>query len=463
MPGLVWILEAILLGCGLICRFADLPKVQPLWARIAIILGAGAAGGIGLSACIFFLFGILIESAPAAMLVELAVLLWTGYELFRRRIPLFAPAANAPHGVLFPLAAASLLFVLGLATVAMWGGWEANPNGDWDAWAIWNLRGRFIASGDGLAHRAWSPVLGTVAHPEYPLLLSSAIGRCWAFSRTFDTAVSAAASYTFFLALIALAAGGIAAVRGPTLGLWAALTLAATPSLLHEVPAQYADVPLACYIAAALVFAVAERPILAGIFAGCAAWTKDEGLLFLVVFLAAMAVFKRRAALAAALGALPAAALDVFFKAFLARGNASLLSTSLPGAGHRIANVSRYGTVIAAFGRGLAGMGAGWYHPIFPLLVLAAVLRFDRERRREAAFCGSIAGALLLGYFAMFIVTSNDLAWQLQTSLPRLLIQVWPALVVTVFVSLRVPESTAIAIAKPAPKAQKKARRGATR
>ncbi|MGA2119128.1 MAG: hypothetical protein ABSH56_30800 [Bryobacteraceae bacterium] len=463
MTGLVWALEAVLLGCLLVCRFSDLPAIRPAWARLLLIFGAGAAGGIGLVSYLFFLVGVLLGLPVAAIVLELALLAWAAFEVYRRRVPVVPSGVDSVRPLLFWVAGGSLFLGLALAASAAWTGWDANPQGNWDAWAIWNLRARFLAAPAGLARRAWSPVLGATTHAEYPLLLSSFIGRCWAFGHSFATLVPAATSAIFFLALIALAAGAVAVLRGPTLGLLAALVLVSTPSLLHEIPAQYADVPLACYIAGAIVFALLRRPVLAGIFAGFGAWTKDEGLLFLVVFLAAAAVFRRREALAAIAGALPAAAILTFFKVWLARGNGSLLSTSLPGAGHRIFDIGRYGTVIAAFGRGFLDMAQGWYHPILPLVVLAAALRFDRERRRDAAFSGAIGAALLMGYFGVYVLTQNDLVWQLQTSLDRLLVQIWPVLVLTAMVALRVPEAAVLAEPAPAQKMSKKAARKARR
>jgi hypothetical protein len=391
------------------------------------------------------------------MVLELALLAWAGTEVYRRRIPVFQSAGGTGFPWFFPIAALILMVALGLATSTAWTAWEANPYGNWDAWAIWNLRAKFLASGGGLAQRAWSPVLGSTTHPEYPLLLSSFIGRCWAFGHSFTQSVPAATSYVFFLALMALAGGGVAVQRGPILGILIALSLAATPRLVHEVPAQYADVPLACFFVGALVFMLLERPVLGGILAGCAAWTKDEGLAFLILFLAATVLFRRRAAQALA-GALPAGAIVILFKAVLARGNHSLLSTSLGGTGHRIADLGRYGTVISAFGDEFRAMAAGWYHPILPLIVLAVVLKFDRERRRDVAYCGAILAALLLSYCAVFIVTKNDLKWQLQGSLGRLLVQVWPALLLTAFIGLRAPQAAVTAPPEPAAKGRKKAR-----
>jgi len=129
----------------------------------------------------------------------------------------------------------------------------------------------------------------------------------------------------------------------------------------------------------------------------------------------------------------------LFFKTALSPGLGSVLGTA--GAGERFATSARYATVLAAFGRGFAGMASGWYHPVLPLAILAIGLRFDRRRQRDVAFCGAVCGVLLAVYFGVYIASGNDLNWLLSTSLDRLLVQVWPLAVLTMFVSLRAPES----------------------
>jgi hypothetical protein len=108
-------------------------------------------------------------------------------------------------------------------------------------------------------------------------------------------------------------------------------------------------------------------------------------------------------------------------------------------------------------------MAQGWYHPILSLIVLAAALRFARERRREVAFSGAIGATLLLGYFGVYILTPLDLTWQLQTSLDRLLVQVWPVLVLTAFIGLRPPEAAVTVEPVPIQKVSKKAGRKSRR
>src|SRR5579862_647005 len=269
MAGLFAILLAVALGCVLVLRFANLATLQPRWAAMLVIFGSGTAAGIGLTSILFLVTLLLIPGLPSlAMWVEIGVLAWVAYDLYRRRDSTPTSESRSQFPWNLPLMAA-LMLALALVIGAMSGAWENNPQGNWDAWAIWNLRARFLAAGGSLAHRAWSPLLGS--HPEYPLLTSAFLARAWTYGHTTSAALPIAVSCLFFLALISLATGGVAVWRSGSLGLLLGLSLVATPTLVHVVPDQYADIPLACYFTGAVLLAFLERPVLAGLLAGLAA------------------------------------------------------------------------------------------------------------------------------------------------------------------------------------------------
>ncbi len=444
MIAVAWVLFAVALGCPLVYRFGGLGDLAPRWAAMLLIFGAGTCAGIGISSCLFFVCRLAVPGAPRlALFAEVAILIGLAYEIWRKRhMVTTAPAAQVPFT---PLLALAIVLALAVATGAMADAWEANPQGNWDAWSIWNLRARFLAADGTLPQRAWSPALSWT-HPEYPLLISAFVARCWTYSGSIADAGPIATSYVFFIALIAILTGGLAAWRSRTLGLLCGLALLGSPHFLHEVPAQYADIPLACYFAAAIMFALLDRPLLAGLFSGLAAWTKDEGLLFLVVFLAATAILRRSQFWRTAAAAMPFAILAAIFKFALA----PRLTTTFGGGA---ADPARIGQVLAALAHESAAMSMGWYHPLLPLIALAIALRFEKTRRQDLLFAGSIPIAMLVGYVGIELITSNDLSWQLQTSLSRLLVQIWPALLLFVFACLRTPESAAIV------EPQKKAKR----
>jgi len=442
MAEVLWALEAVATGCLLAHRFGRYPDLRPRWARILLMLGCGAAGGMGITSCLFFVCRLLFPSLPRmAMFLETALAAWLIFDARRRRQKAQAEAEPGSGASLWNRAlAVALIAAVLTGTVGIASSWEANPQGEWDAWAIWNLRARYLAAPGDLSQRAWSAGL-TDTHPEYPLLLSGFIARCWVFAGSTTTTAPNAASYLFFLALMALATGGVAAWRGESLGLLCGLVLAGTPYILFQVPWLYSDIALACYFAGALVMLLLDRPAAAGLFASLAVWTKDEGWLFLLVFFAAVAVLRRPRLRLAMACAAPVTVLALYFKLVLARGLPSLASQASSGFLSKLVDVDRYAKVVSACAAELGKMMLfGWYHPLWPLIVLAVGLRFSRERRHDAFLAGSATAAMMAGYFFVYITTPFDLDWHLGSSLNRLVMQLWPCLVLTLFAVLRSPE-----------------------
>jgi hypothetical protein len=443
MLELLCILSATAIGAMLAYRFAGLRGFAPRWASALLIFGTGTAIGIGIASIIFFVCRILAPGfSVLPILVEIALAWWLGLEIYRTRDRAQVAAQTRTFAWSGALALA-LVLVLGIGTLGMSSFWEANPQGNWDAWAIWNLRARFLASGGNLASRAWSPVL-TGTHPEYPLLVSGFIARCWSYSGSMSALAPMATSYAFFLALVAMGTGGLAALEGGSLGLLFGLAVGSCPVVLYEVPTQYSDIPLACYFAGALILMLLERPIAAGLLASLAAWTKDEGQLFVAAFLVLMAITRRRQFPRALAGMIPVGILLLVFKLFVARSNSSLLAQSTMGAGlwPRLTDLSRYLTVVRIATRQLWDMRSGWYHPILPPLILAFALKFKTNWRRDVLPAGTLTVVMLAGYFWVYIITPNNLYWQVQGSIARLTAQLWPLGLIAIFAGLRAPEQT---------------------
>lgn len=415
MAALLWAGVAVALGCLLAIRQGGFGALAgPRWARVLLTFGAGAAAGMGVTSTLFWLgraaLGLPAAAAMAAELTLAGVLAWTVY-----RRP-SAPAPAFPSSPAFPARAALAAAAAATAAMALAAAWQMSasiPHGHWDAWAIWNLRARFLAAPGDLPERAWSCVL---SHASYPQLLPGFIARCWAFSGTSTPAAPAVAGMLFWTALLAMGVGGLALLRGTTLALLFGCAFAAAPVFLGEVASQYADVPLACYMAGAVMLALLGRPTAAGLFAGLAAWTKDEGLLFAVAFLAMAALF-RRGWLRAAASAAPLIGLALWFKLVVAGSSSSTLALSLPGLYRNAADPARYWPVLAAFAARVREMSlGGWYHPLFPVVILAVLLRFDRRHLRDLLFASAIFAAMLGGYFAAYVTTPYDQTWHLASS-----------------------------------------------
>src|SRR5262249_36432289 len=103
-----------------------------------------------------------------------------------------------------------------------------------------------------------------------------------------------ALAYT--VGIVGVVVSFLSTLRGPSQGCLAGLVLLGSHFLAEKGIMQYADIPLTFYLVTTLALLCyydtsASRPtgalVLAGLSAGCAAWTKNEGQLFLVCLCAA--------------------------------------------------------------------------------------------------------------------------------------------------------------------------------
>ena len=454
-----------------------LPAWKPLWADVTFRICLGAGLGAGVSSCVYFLVRLAGHSRLACVITELLVLAGAGVAawLTRGSRSLASSQAN-PKGwawlllVAFCGALAMAVFIFADAS-------RSSPYGAWDAWAIWNLRARFLAQPDVSWKAAFSPALnhlvgGNGTHPDYPLLLSAYVARCWSFAASIgDVTPPIAVAAVFSFGTIGLVVSGLASVRGWSASMLGGLILLGTAGFLLDSSWQYADVPLGFYYVAffALFVLAADRvpdhrrvAVLAGLALGFAACTKNEGLLFGVLAGLAFAGYQvaarnpgwRRSVAMLAAGAAIPLAIGLYFKFFLAPPTGTYASVTVASALHKLLEPQRYARILkACWEEGLA-LGAGIAHPVVSLAVLAGCLGISPERRRQPVILASLAAliALSAGYFFTYVITPLDLSWHLDTSLGRLYVQLWPSFVFVSLTLFRTAEETAIAV-KPAQKA----------
>ena len=173
----------------------------PLTLSLAIGVGLGIGSGT------FFLSLVLFNGSPSGTLsLEVGLLLlaltWWIFRRQRRTSSAVSFTAEPWH----PL---HWLAVIGMAEggVAVLATFVLNsmasPHGEWDAWAIWNLRARFLFRGRPDWHTAFSQHLAW-SHPDYPPLLPSAIARSWAFIGADPTIVPITVALLFSAATVGL-------------------------------------------------------------------------------------------------------------------------------------------------------------------------------------------------------------------------------------------------------------------
>ena len=434
---LVW-----LIGCGLVRWMLPGPWGWSLHNCFVVSMGAGI--GMGIASSLYFLclafFGPRIPVLAAVEGVALVAAVLLGMLVKRRGTLLEWASGEATPWYL--TGAFGLALVTAVAIFVVYA--LTKPHGEWDAWSIWNLRARFLVRAGEFWRDAFSSQLDW-SHPDYPLMLPGIVAMCWTLAGSEATLAPAAVAFLFTFSTAGVLVATLGALRGKTQAFIAGILLLGSISLLVNGANQYADIPLGCFILSTLaLLCLQERSpddlrfsILAGLTAGFAAWTKNEGLLFVVALIAArvwaMLRFGNRQAwksqlLKFATGFLAPLAVIVLFKLRFAPPN-DLLSRQPHQIVEHLATMSRWIFAIQSFVTAPFVIGNFLIPVVLVLALYWFLVRFKVEPRdRPAVATILMALALTLaGEFAVYVALPGDIQWQVHTSIDRLLLQLWPS------------------------------------
>jgi hypothetical protein len=452
MIGLLLFAPAILIG-WLVVRMLGIAPRRSGWMGLLLEIALGTGVGVGIVSLVYFaLLWAGLTGRIAVLSVE-TVMAACGVWLKLRRPAVKSepvPAAQSPWIWLLRVAAILALLFFAFDTAKSI---DANPDGGWDAFSIWNVKAKYLAGGPGAWRNALAPVAGGTLfganHPGYPLLLPSAIASAWTMQGETASGTSAALCVLFTFATAAILCGAVAYLRGEAAGLIALLLLVASEGFASQAGSQNADIPISLYLLATLALIALAGDhgwprgtlLLAGLCCGLAAWTKNEGVPFAILAVAAVA-WKggTKAAGWMTVGAVPAVALLAAFKILLVHDSEGLLPKTLGEALARAADVSRWMQITGSFGQSIWQMGTPWAHPVLLAAILAAALGLaPRSLVRSQIWLVLPVIGLLAADFLAYLVTTADLAWQLGTSNLRLIVQVWPALLLLTFLVIASP------------------------
>jgi hypothetical protein len=352
---------------------------------------------------------------------------------------------------------ATIFSVLFICSIVVFSLRSANePHGFWDAWAIWNMRARFLFKYGGYLANAFSNLYGW-SHPDYPLLIPGSVARIWRYLGNESQIAPVVVAMFFTFGTVTVVVSSLSMIHSKSIGLFAGMVLLGTPYFTKTGAWQIADIPLGFFILSTIVLFCLQDCIgtnfklifISGVMAGFAAWTKNEGLLFvtaiiitrlivilpekgLKVFLKEMCFF--------ILGLLPILLILIIFKIKYAPNNDLFTGQSVKSIMEKLSNLSRY----SAIGKAYFSFFYDKVAKIWLILIPLGLIFFRRSMGKinmvSVKTCFVVSIYMLAGYFIVFLITPHDLSWHIETALPRLFIQLWPVIVFSCFLFLSSPE-----------------------
>ena len=451
IPGFLVFSLPILTGT-LIVHLLWVDKNHPIDLILKLSLGIGL--GLGISSLLYFIYLIFFAGKPYFLYVELALFLLVLIVVYFKNKR--ADQTQSPQISVKPLQIAILIisgFVFVTSFLGVVNYARQRARGDWDAWMIYGRTARFIYRGQEAWLDAFSENIDVIFHADYPPLLSLNIASRWDILGEETAYVPMFQSILFSFACLGLSFGALARLKSLGQAALGLVLLGGVPFFLHEGGRQLSDMPLAFYILASIVFIFfhyrEKRPVLiafAGLSAGLAAWTKNEGLLFLlvsgtIIIIAELRTHSFQSIYAYIAGLLLPLAILFYFKLqlappseFLSGGTSKIIQDFL--------DFSRHQMIFSSF-KNLFLYSGGWNNFGILLILCLYYLVFHTHIKDNpnAVFISlSIFAFQILGYYVFYLISPYDLEWHVNTSIDRLFIHVYPVIVFTTLIASQSPE-----------------------
>jgi len=427
--------------------------IQAIWKsdnpkHLIIKLFLAGPTGIGLSSLVSFIWlWANLDLHIYALMETGAIAAWSAFILWGQRGKILAFLKGIKSGISKQNASwrGILAICLLIFTGEFWILSLQNPHGRYDAWSNWNVVARFVFRGG----EHWTGTfLRIYDHPDYPFLLTMSNVTTWEILSRETIRGPIALSFLFTICLAGLLFSLVYTLRGFPQAALAAIVLSSQPVVTYEGMTQQADIPVSFYFLASLglipiYMSSREKsiPILAGFLAGLSAWTKNEGLTFVLICLLAWGFLRSEKRDPVfrffILGLAFPALIVILFKVFLAPNNDLI-------AGQRdilalLLDPERYRYILVNMGGAFWVMGGGPISIVGLLVIYSTMIGKTHQPPDGLKQVIFVTFAQFLIYFFVYVTTPRDLEWQVRTSVGRLYLHLFPLMILGLFLWLKTP------------------------
>jgi hypothetical protein len=305
--------------------------------------------------------------------------------------------------------------------------------GDWDAWAIWSQHAKFLADGCCFGNLFTDDIAWT--HPDYPLMIPSIIAVFWKSLGFYSPYVPAVFGYLIAVSLVLTILSSFLEKKFVVTGISIFLIMTYSSVLFPFATSQQADTLFGAFILIPMVLLnhlPKDKPIfhllLIGFFAATCGWIKNEGLVFFALFAFCFSVkyFRQKSVIKYFfIGA--AFPLLVLFAFKINYAPSSDLVNGHNEYATKFFDLSRY--------KSIYDFASNYIVENCQLLMYSMIAILVINYKYYGSFTFVVIFGLLVAYFFTYVLTPNDLIWHLTTSLYRLIHQVFPVLLYSIFFS----------------------------
>ncbi|MCA9399364.1 MAG: hypothetical protein KC618_06420, partial [Candidatus Omnitrophica bacterium] len=325
------------------------------------------------------------------------------------------------------------VFILGVTYVIA----LTHPYGEWDAWAIWNLKTRFLITSD-----SWNIIFTDLhyhTHPDYPLLLPFFNTWIYCFSAENLHPIPMITNIIFVTGCGGFLCCILYQIKKFSFPFLMGLIMLTTPSYLYLGTFQYADSLIAFFLLINLYLITmfqntkeASWLNMLGLSLGLTAFIKNEGLLMALILMFLVSVYillgkgnpvRKAAAKHLLLTFFITFVPVLIFKVFIAPPNDDIL----PNINASNFTAERFQILYNAVITEIFHEKWCYMWIIILALLISRIWRaFNRENTILSVFFIIYSSAIVCIYV---LNGKADLFWWLETSLSRILFSILPALV----------------------------------
>lgn len=395
--------------------------------------------GMGILSLVMFLlsllkvrFGVLsITISLAIVVMPFLFLCFKSKDIFNKQTKMLQrKQLSFSRKLLIGLILCVFLFVLFQALIV--------PLAAWDSWAIYGFKAKAFYLDKTVQAGFLKDTTKFYSHPDYPLLVPLAETWIYICLGTWNDQLVKILFPLYFISLIIIFYNNLKYYIDKKYSLLFAFFFVTIPQVISLGSSGYADLPLAFYYFTSLAFLIRgcedfdkTSLFFSAIFAGLAAWTKNEGivmamfdlLIFLGVILVRRKMSRKNILLIVQYGLIIAliAGPWIWFKNSLGLANDVVNSNNL-SLGNIIANLNRIPIVLTFMAKQVFSINS--WNLLFMFSVVVIIFNF----KRVVLLPNILVFLSLLFYVCVwifiYVISPYDIKWHLGTSLNRLLLQI---------------------------------------